>query len=219
LQNCVDHSMIQLTRSGTVFSGSPRDMEKLNRDFDRQHYVRLSSVLDPELLKWIQLRIERASFEPLTHGRIGTELCIKEDPSVDLMHFLVNTPKLYDLVERISGRRPIQCFFGRIYRMIADSGHFDSWHDDFGKRDKPRLVAMSINLSTEVYSGGVLQIREQASDRILSEVTNTGFGDAIIFRIERGLQHRITDVQGTAPKTAFAGWFESGPPFYELARM
>jgi hypothetical protein len=45
----------------------------------------------------------------------------------------------------------------------------------------------------------------------LQEVTNTGLGDAIVFRLSDDLQHRINEVRGAQPKTAFAGWFRSDP--------
>ena len=94
--------------------------------------------------------------------------------------------------------------------MIPDCGHYDSWHDDLIEH---RIIAMSINLSTEIYSGGLLQIRNRNSEEIIQEVANVGFGDAIVFRLANSLQHRITNVEGIVPKTAFAGWFRSQPDF------
>jgi hypothetical protein len=72
---------------------------------------------------------------------------------------------------------------------------------------------MSVNLGRQIYSGGVLQIRESESGRIVHEVANTGFGDAVVFRLSHGLKHRVTDVQGGVPREAFAGWFKSEPEF------
>jgi hypothetical protein len=74
-----------------------------------------------------------------------------------------------------------------------------------------RVVAVSINLSTGVYGGGVLRIRKVGSQQILSEAHNTGFGDALIFRVDPSLEHRITPVEGDVPKTAMAGWFKTQP--------
>jgi hypothetical protein len=215
---CMGNSMIQLTSTGPVFPASSRDMEKLSGEFDRQRYVKLPALITSGLLQTIQVRIEHAVFEPLTHGKIGTELCLTEDLCVDLLHFLTNTPDFYEFVEHVSGCRPIHSFLGRIYRMIPGAGHFDSWHDDLGEPGRPRLLAMSINLSREVYSGGELQIRERTSEKVVSEIANTGLGDAIVFRIDKSLEHRLTDVRGTAPKTAFAGWFEPGPSLHEILR-
>ena len=52
---------------------------------------------------------------------------------------------------------------------------------------KSRVVGMSLNLSREVYSGGVLQIRNRESEALISEAANTGSGDAVIFRLSRDL--------------------------------
>ena len=77
-----------------------------------------------------------------------------------------------------------------------------------------RLIGMSLNLSKDVFQGAVFQLRDRYSKRILHETANTGCGDAIIFRLADHLQHRNTEVTGTAPKTAFAGWFRSHQPGY-----
>jgi hypothetical protein len=59
----------------------------------------------------------------------------------------------------------------------------------------------------------------QESGTVLSEMVNTGQGDAILFRISHNLKHMVTAVTGSEPKTAFAGWFRSGETtFYETLR-
>jgi hypothetical protein len=70
---------------------------------------------------------------------------------------------------------------------------------------------MSLNLSTALFRGGHLQIQEADSQRMIHDVANVGMGDALFFRIDRSLRHRNTDLEGTAPKTAFTGWFLSRP--------
>jgi hypothetical protein len=77
---------------------------------------------------------------------------------------------------------------------------------------------VSINLSTEDYGGGILQIRERESEKIVSEIPNLGSGDAIVFRLAPHLQHRITEIEGKADKTAFAGWFRARPNFLSLLK-
>jgi len=129
--------------------------------------------------------------------------------------FLVNDKKLFQIIQTVTRCDQIGCFQGRVYRLNPGGGHHDSWHNDIGE---DRLVGMSINLSSDVYSGGRLQIRDQASGEIVCEAPNAGIGDAVIFRLSRRLQHRITDVEGTASKTAFAGWFRAQPDFLSLLR-
>jgi hypothetical protein len=80
------------------------------------------------------------------------------------------------------------------------------------------MVALSINLGKEPYLGGVLELRQKKSGRIVQQVSNTGFGDAILFQLDDSLEHRRTAVLGKTAKTAFAGWFRSEPGFLELIK-
>jgi hypothetical protein len=59
-------------------------------------------------------------------------------------------------------------------------------------------------------------LRQVGDERLLAEVPNLGLGDAILFRLSRGLQHRVTDVVGAHPKTAFAGWFRTDTSYREV---
>ena len=76
-----------------------------------------------------------------------------------------------------------------------------------------RLVALSVNLTSERYEGGELQIRDAASGEVTAEVGRTAVGDAVIFRIAERLRHRVSPVRGDVPRIAFAGWFKSAPSF------
>ena len=79
-----------------------------------------------------------------------------------------------------------------------------------------RIFFFNDTATTEIYTGGVFQLRRRGCAEILTETPNTGPGDAILFRIDDQFEHRITDVEGTVAKTAFAGWFVSEPDFVEL---
>jgi hypothetical protein len=121
-----------------------------------------------------------------------------------LLLFLVSGDSFFRLVEQITGCAEIGHFEGRVYRMLSSADHHDQWHSDVGMG---RMVALSVNLSAQVYEGGVLEIRDHESKRVIHRIENTGFGDGIIFRVTPRLQHRVSNVEGKAGKTAFAGWF------------
>ncbi len=206
--------MIQLTRCGLVFSGGAEDLKNLRMDFDQQHCVRLPQILGPDMLQLVQAQIDRGAFLERVYHASGTPtpvaLSLKGDPAYALLHFLVNDVRLFQIVQQISGCGPIGCLRGEVYRMVPGYGHLDSWHNDLSDN---RMLTMAINLSTEIYCGGLLQIRETESGRIVYEVANTGFGDGILFRIGPHLEHRVTSVEGTAARTAFAGWFLPEPDY------
>jgi len=205
--------VVQLTRSGLVVSAAGEDLRELRAQFDRLHCFRLPAFLDADLLSFIQRRLERVEFAERVHDKVGLELCLTGDVTLALLYLVTNDSKLFDLVRQLTGCGRIGCLVGRIYRMIPGTAHYDSWHSD---RIGHRMIGLSVNLSAKIFAGGAFQLRDSGSKEILYEIANTGPGDAILFRIADGLEHQITAMEGTVPKTAFAGWFKSEPEFLSL---
>ncbi len=210
-------SAIQLGQSGVGYCGSAEDLGALRAQFERQHYLKLPKLIEPVLADVLQTKVRQGEFYERVHEEIGPnrELCMANNGASAALLFLVNDKKLFQIIQAVTQCDQIGCFQGRVYRVNPGHGHHDSWHNDIGEH---RLVGMSIDLSGQTYSGGMLQIRDHASGEIVREVTNLGLGDAVIFRLSQRLQHRITDVEGTASKTAFAGWFRRQPDFLSLLR-
>ena len=208
--------MLQLTKEEPLWLGSPQDLANLRATFNQQFWIRLPQLLEPGLLRQILEDLAQSDFSPFIHPGIAKELVANRGFSFAILTFLFNDERLFRLIEQITGVETIQCFTGRIYRMSSGTDHYDNWHDDVSGY---RLIALSLNLATQAHQGGVLQIRERGSKEVLQEVVNTTIGDAIIFKIDRGLQHRVTTVEGAASRTAFAGWFRSRPSFRELIFM
>lgn len=191
-----------------VSAAPPADLGYLRDTFERDHHVKLPEFLSVGLLDRIRRYIDEGEFSTRVHKGIGTELSLEQGKSPALLLFLTNDPELFEVVRGITGCDRIGLFNGRIYRMMPGPKHTDSWHDDL---DGKRLIAMSINLSENPYSGGILELRDDDSKEIVARVANTGLGDAVLFRLAPGLKHRVTPVAGRFPRTAYAGWFETGP--------
>ena len=213
--------MLQITRSGMVFFGSEADIERARSDFEKQDWVRLPAVLDRELWNIIQEQLAASNLEGKT-----ASIYPAFNVSDGALLVLLNSPQLFKIIEQITGCGHIGCLRGRIYRIVPGASHYDDpthyqrpyeiltgWHTDL---NGTRLLALSINLNTAPYQGGTLSIREAKTRRILCEVTNPGFGDAVLFRIDERLEHRVSDVEGTVAKIAFSGWFESQPDYRTL---
>ncbi len=201
-------SILQITRSGLVFSGSDSDIESARTDFEKQDWIRLPSILHRQLWDVAQEQLEKSDFEE-RNARLYRELVVSDSALPFALLLLLNNAQLFRIIERITGCGHIGCFRGRIYRNLPGASHV-AWHTDL---NRTRLLALTINLNTEPYEGGALTIREAGTGRILCELTNSGFGDAILFRIDKRLEHRVSDVEGTVAKTALAGWFESEPEY------
>ena len=204
-----------MTRRGVVIPGSDDDFEAAKRVFAAWHCLTLEGFVDSDLLAVVRRALAVAAFHDRRHAGIGTELCLSEGPLSAALEFLWNSPVLSAAVDRITGCGPIGCFEGRVYRMLPARGHYDSWHSDVGE---DRRVAMSVNLSADRYQGGVTEFRHLNEEKPFHHVANTGFGDAIIFRIDPSLRHQVTEVTGRFAKTAYAGWFRTSPDYPTLFR-
>ncbi len=209
--------LIQITRRGLKFSGSKKDIHGLRGEFNRRHCLKFRNFLETELMREIAQGIQTARFHTMVHKGIGVEACMGVNKAYLLLLFLTNDAKFFDLMQEITECGEIGCFNARVYRMVPGKGHYDSWHDDAQKKDR-RFIAMSINLSEQIYKGGLLQIRQKGAGTAGEKIANTGFGDAIIFRIHPRFEHRVTTLKGNQPKTALAGWFQEIPDFNLLLK-
>ena len=195
-----------------VFTGSQADLDRLRQSFERDHFVLLADFLDSALVSVVLPHVQRAEYQSAAYKGIGSELRMAKNPALDVLFFLANGLRLFGLVQAITGCGHIGSFEGRIYKLISHPQHNFDWHDDL--RDTSRLIALSLNLGTEPFRGGFLQIRETRPDGITSEIANTGFGNAVLFQVSSELQHRVTPVEGDVARTSFAGWFKSAPDFH-----
>jgi hypothetical protein len=209
--------MIHMTQQGLTFTGTQVDAESLRRCFERQHYLMLKDFLDPHIISLILPFLGPAEYVPAKYEHVGSELRMEPNPALDILSFLANDVKLFDLVQTITGCGSIGCFQGRVYKLIPDPLHNFEWHNDL--QEPIRLVAMSVNLTEGMFRGGVLQIREVRSGKITAEVANVGFGNAVLFGISDDLEHRVTGIEGDTPRVSFAGWFKSGPGLPSQARQ
>jgi 2OG-Fe(II) oxygenase superfamily len=190
--------------------GSQAERSDLCHEFRERNCAVLRGFLQPRLLDELLPRVERTGFRPRGHGSIGTEDSMEAGGPLASLLLAANDPRLFEFVMKVTDCGAIGCFDGRVYRLDPTRGHGDSWHSDVGDN---RLVAMSVNLTTERYEGGQLQIRHAQSGEVTAEVGGTALGDAVIFRIAERLRHRVSPVGGDVPRIAFAGWFKSAPSF------
>jgi hypothetical protein len=190
--------------------GSEAERAELRGEFRERDCAVIRGFLEPAFLDELLPAIEQSGFRPRAHGHIGTEDSMEVGGPVASLLLAANDPRLFEFVMDVTACGAIGCFDGRVYRLDPAQGHGDSWHSDVGDN---RLVAMSVNLTTERYEGGELQIRDASSGEVTAEVGRTAAGDAVIFRIAERLRHRVSAVRGDVPRIAFAGWFKSAPSF------
>jgi len=187
------------------------------REFTASRCVHFHGFFDERLLAWIRARLATARFQQRVHAELvppAVDLGLADGQLLAMITTMVNDCRLFAAVRAIAGCDAIGCYKGTVYRMDARPAHRDTWHGD---TDGNRMVTLSVNLG-QPYEGGVLQIREKPSDRILHEVANTGPGDAILFALGEQLEHRVGAVTGQATKMALAGWFQRSPAALEALK-
>ena len=218
--------LVQIARSGVIVSSD--DMVRvLAGRFAACHAITIERLLEPFLLEWVLRALQTAPFTRRVHERdaapdraesdrvFAVDMCLDDRDLVGQLMFLINDLDLFRLIERVTACRPIGCFVGTVFRLEGKTDQHDNWHDDMCQ---DRLVALSLNLSPVPFKGGVLQIRDRHTKRILNEVANTGLGDAVLFRISDGLQHRATAVEEGPARTVLAGWFCATPSYLETIK-
>src|SRR5690349_18835038 len=171
-------SIVQISRTGANVRSAEDEFAALRKAFVEQHWLLLPNFLDTRLLKLIADKLEQAEY-CVVDRETGVELRPVDCTAYLATELLLNSPKLFRAIEQITGCERIACFSGRIYRRPASSTYFNRWHTDI--TDEGRMIALSINLNVEPYEGGALQIRSAKTHKILSEIYNRCYGDAIIF--------------------------------------
>jgi hypothetical protein len=186
--------------------------------FRRVHWIRLPALVDETVLERIEVGLRDARFAEMRHDGVAADsadLRAMGSSASELLVLLCNDPAVLRAIEDITECAPLTRFNGSIYRMLPAAGHRQDWHDDLVDG---RLVALSVNLATSDYEGGVLEIRDRGAHGAIAQIPNTGKGDAVLFKLDASLEHRVTPVTGGV-KTAFAGWFRRGTPLRdELCR-
>ena len=206
-------SIFQITKSDIIFPAKEEDLKHLCTQFNQRHCILLKNFIEPGLLEIIQHKINQSEFYEKKY-KVDDEKVVDYKPLDktinSLLRFLINDKKLFKLIEKITDGPRIGSFNGVTLRMTKDYGNHVTWHNDMGNN---RLIGISINLSTDIYSGGIFQIRNYNSKQIIHEIANTGFGDCIVFSVSSRLEHRVTKVENKTSRTVFAGWFRSKPDY------
>ncbi len=203
-----------VTRLGLQI-GFDHEIEAARMAFADSCAIHVKSFLDAELVADLQHRLAAAAFARRVHDGVeGVEppvdMVLKDHGIASRMLFLLNDEALFRVVRRITGCDSIGCFTGTIFKMMARDGQFDSWHSDV---DDNRMVALSVNLGERPFEGGVLEIKEAKTERILWSMANGCAGDAMLFEVSRRLLHKVTDVTGDVSRVVLAGWFQRTPRY------
>jgi hypothetical protein len=198
---------IQLSRNGSQIDRNPESIAAARREFDATHVLTLPAFVDTALLAEVQTHVAGGTFHSKVHKASGVEMCMEPNAAVWLLRFLLVSSDVFRAIEALTGTNELTSFFGRVYRLDPGTDQRHDWHDDL---EDGRQLGFSLNVSTEHFEGGALQLRERDPERVTATVYNNVPGDAVIFRLHENVQHQVHPITGSTPRTVFAGWFRSG---------
>ena len=117
---------------------------------------------------------------------------------------------LMQWLESATGCEPLRSTFGRIMQISPGDSPRLNWHDDLPE-DPSRRLGITINLSENAYEGGLFELREKKSGKILMRHRHEKLGSTLIFDVGDELEHRVWPITGGGPRRVFTGWFLKAP--------
>lgn len=193
-------------------------IENYRTEYAETHCVFLPGLLKKNALQNLLNKLDKINFmtkfEMDEKNKFGKVLFVPvNDPILFTFQLLFNNKELFTALEKITGCGPIGNFVGRIHRS-EEGDHEIKWHDD---TTDTRLLAMTLGLGTERYTGAQFQMREKDTQKITRELGQIEAGDAIIFKIDPQLEHRLAPME-SGRRTVGVGWFRAEPDFETFAK-
>ena len=216
--------MLSLTTAGPKIVEDDQWAER-RETFRQRHCVLFKDFVDQRVLRRLRLWRAQASGEFRTRDVVERNLAVtgerqlpQQTSAAGFLFLLLNQPRLFAAIEQFTGAgEDVRCFLGRYYEAVPNREHYtNAFHS---AANHHRLFGLSINLSERPVAGGAFEIRHRSAKGIPHTIAAWEFGDAILFRISRSLQHRIRPVTGTVARCCYAGWFVAEPDYRDLARL
>lgn len=187
---------------------NPDRIEIYKKEYEDTNCVFLPEFLDRNTLEVLLKKLKEQDFSTKTEmegeNKFGKVLALPlTHPALVIFNMLLNDPKLFDTLQQITGCADISDFSGRIHRSAEGEDHEIGWHGD---NSDNRLLAITLGLGTENYTGAQFELRKKGSSTNMREFSQIKAGDAFIFRIHPQLHHRLAVIQ-SGTRTVGVGWF------------
>jgi len=197
-------------RPGVCLDLDTKTKMDLASQFESNHFVGLGQIFSPALLQEIAQQVTDVPFVPMRHGSLGVDYNMRPGPTLAMLEYLVTDERIVHTVEdsiRVQ-RGSLDSFFGRVYKMLPKRDA-DGYHSDVDLKNR-RVVAISVNLTSEPYRGGRVLMRRQGRWRRFLVSEQLAFGEAAIFRLSSHLEHKVEKVH-SGSRTNLAGWLCAEP--------
>ena len=184
--------------------GAPGVLARAQAAFASGNAIVLPSAFDPPFLRTILAICRRGPYVPENIDKIGWRTVEAHDVAGNALRFALQRPAFLRWCEAAAGCETLNLITGVVAEMAAGTDQGLGWHDD--RNDGLRRLAVTIHLSETPYEGGLFEMGEKESGRLLVREGARPPGSITVFRIGKGLRHRVTQVTSGGPRRVFAGW-------------
>jgi hypothetical protein len=197
-------SPILLGPGGAIVDDDPQVADLWSAQFGLQHAAYFPDFLNPDLGDIITKICQSASFAAEYVCGVGDRQIEVSDRAGAALSLALRDRPLLAWLSRVAGRGDVTTASGSVARLAAGTADALDWHDD---RVEGRRLAITIDLSTQVFEGGAFEMRRKGCGDPLFVHTPSRFGSALIFQVRSDLEHRVLPVTSGGPRTTFSGWF------------
>jgi hypothetical protein len=177
--------------------------------FRAQPALILPGLLDPALLGMLLARCRSGRFVEESVAGLGMREVEAPQRVGRALNVLLHRAALLRWIEAATGCGALNGVSGRVVQIRAKGGDALDWHDDLN--EPTRRLAVTIDLSDVPYRGGLFELRHATSGAPLLAHRHAAPGDALIFAVRRGLEHRVRPLTDGGPRRVYAGWFTATP--------
>lgn len=189
----------------TTLLASP---EAVAGEFSKYRAIACANALEPDLLASLMRLCREGRFESNEVKHLGHREVESPQRAGRALTHVLKRADLIGWVERATGCGSLETIDGRVVRAHANNHDQLLWHDDLD--DPRRRLAITINLSEHGYEGGLFELREKRTERLLAAHHHSAPGTALIFDVRHDIEHRVLPVTSGGPRCVYTGWFFKG---------
>jgi hypothetical protein len=189
----------------TALLASP---EAAAAEFSKHRAIACAGAIEPDLLATLMRFCRDGHFEPDEVAGLGHREVEKPQRAGGTISLALKRVVLIDWIERATGCGPLETVEGRVVRARANNHDQLLWHDDLD--DPKRRLAITINLGEHAYEGGLFELREKRTEKLLASHLHLEPGTALIFDVAYDIEHRVLPVTSGGPRCVYTGWFFKG---------
>jgi hypothetical protein len=186
----------------TALLASP---EAVAGEFSQHRAIACAGAIEPELLASLMRLCREGNFESDEVEGLGHREVENPQRAGRTLSLVLKRAELIGWIEQATGCGPLETVEGRVVRAQPNNHDQLVWHDDLD--NARRRLAITINLSEHSYEGGMFELREKRTGKLLASHLHLEPGAALIFDVAYDIEHRVLPVISGGPRCVYTGWF------------